>query len=51
MMYIQVNATPLDIAVGENYIDIVLIFIKECNQDISKIKQVCRFISNIKEAQ
>ena len=44
MMYIQANDTPLDYAVRENNIDIVHFFIKECNQDISKIKQVCNCI-------
>ena len=44
-MYLQYGDTPLDKAVEYNKIDIVHFFIKNCNQDISKIKQVCNCVA------
>ena len=45
MCCLQVNDTPLDDAVERNNIDIVHFFIKECNQDISTLKQVCNCVA------
>ena len=44
-MYLQDGNTPLDWAVQYNKIDIVHFFIKNCNPDISKLKQVCNCVA------
>ena len=45
MCCLQRNDTPLDLAVGRNNTDIVHFFIKECNQDISTLRQVCNCVA------
>ena len=44
MCCLQDNDTPLDWAIEKNKTDIIKYFIIKCQQDTTKIKQVCNYV-------
>ena len=38
--FVQLDKTPLDLAVEKNNIDTIYYFLQKCNQDISTLQQV-----------
>ena len=45
MCSLQHNDTPLDWAIEDNNTDIINYFIIKCQQDTTKIKQVCNYVA------
>ena len=45
MCWLQGNSTPLDYAIQRNNTDIINYFIIKCQQDTTKIKQVCNYVA------
>ena len=45
MCWSQYNDTPLDLAIKRNKIEAIHYFVKDCQQDITKIKQVCNCVA------
>ena len=45
MCWLQANDTPLDLAIENNRTDIINYFIIKCQQDTTKIQQVCNYVA------
>ena len=50
MCCLQDNRTPLDLAVQYDSFDSVHFLLKECKQDTTKLKQVCKCVVLLKQA-